>query len=47
MCRLDCDEMTVLWTNDCIILSFYYNLLIQMSNVATFVKEVFFIGSVV
>ena len=40
LCSLDCDEMTVLWPNDCIILSFYYILFIWISNVTSFEKEV-------
>ena len=43
MCSLDCDEMTVLWPNDCIIMSYYYTLFIKISNVTTFVKEVFWL----
>ena len=43
MCSLDCDEMTVLWPNDCIILSFSYILSIIVSNVLTSVKEVFWL----
>ena len=41
MCSLDCDAMTVLWQNDCIILSFYYIFFIQISNVTSFVKKFF------
>ena len=40
MCSLDGDEMTVLWPNDCIIMSYYYIVSIKISNVTTFVKEV-------
>ena len=40
---LDCDQMTVLWPNDWIILSFYYVLTIRVLNVTTFVKEVFWL----
>ena len=40
MCSLDCDEMTVLLPNDCIIMSYYYILSIRISNVAILVKEV-------
>ena len=43
MCSLDCDGMTVLWPNDCIIMSYYYILSIIISNVITFVKEVFWL----
>ena len=39
MCSLDCDKMTDLWPNDWGILSFYYILLIRISNVTTFVKD--------
>ena len=38
---LDCDVMTVLLPNDCIIMSYYYIVSIRISNVKTFVKEVF------
>ena len=41
MYSLDCDEMTVLWPNDCMNISYYYILSIRMSNVTTLVKEVF------
>ena len=40
MCSIDCDEMTVLWRNDSIILSFYYILSIRISNV-TLLKKFF------
>ena len=41
MFSLYCDEMTVLWPNDYIVLFVYYNSFIQMSNLATFAKENF------
>ena len=41
MCGLDCDEITVLWPNDCIVLSVYYIWFIWISNVTTFAKENF------
>ena len=42
---LDCDEMTVMWPNDCIILSFYYILSMRIWNVRPFVKEVFWLDA--
>ena len=35
--------MTVLWPNECIILSFYLILFVRIPNVTTFVKEVFWL----
>ena len=42
---LGSDEMTVLWPNDCIFLSFHYILSTRISNVITFVKEVFWLDA--
>ena len=42
---LDCDKITVLWPNDCVILSFYYILSVKISYVTTFVKEVFWLNA--
>ena len=41
MCSLDCDKITVLWPNDCIVLSFCHILFIWISNLTIVVKEVF------
>ena len=41
---LDCDQMTVLWPNDCIIMSSYYILSIRISNITALVKEVFWLN---
>ena len=41
MHSLDCDEMTLLWPNDCMTMSFYQILSIRISNVTTVFKKFF------